>query len=57
VLCETGVHAVFIDPLVPDAMWPGIDLDVERVLVSHGEPVLRAGLSALRAALSEPRRP
>jgi len=29
---------------------PLLDLDVERVLVTHGEPVLEAGAAALRAA-------
>ena len=33
------------------ALAPLLDLDVEAVLVSHGEPVLRDGAAALRAAL------
>ncbi len=31
---------------------PVLDLPVERVLVSHGEPVLSGGLEALRSALA-----
>jgi hypothetical protein len=33
------------------ALAPLLELDVERVLVSHGEPVRRDGAAALRAAL------
>jgi len=36
-----------------EALAPLRDLRVSRVLVSHGEPVLRAGASALAAALEE----
>jgi hypothetical protein len=36
------------------ALRPVLDLPVERVLVSHGEPVLRRGRAALEAILSEP---
>jgi hypothetical protein len=35
-----------------DGLRPLLELPVERVLVSHGEPVLRDGLAAIRAALS-----
>ena len=34
-----------------DSLRPLLDLPVQRVLVSHGEPVLRAGKRALAAAL------
>jgi len=34
-----------------EALRPLLELPVERVLVSHGEPVLRDGRAALRAAL------
>jgi hypothetical protein len=34
------------------ALSPLLELPVERVLVSHGEPVLRGGGEALRAALA-----
>jgi hypothetical protein len=33
------------------SLRPLLELPVERVLVSHGEPVLRGGLEALAAAL------
>ena len=33
-------------------MWPLLDLDVERVLVTHGEPVLHEGREALKAAMA-----
>ena len=33
------------------ALAPLLELDAELVLVSHGEPVLRGGAAALRAAL------
>jgi len=42
-------------PAVADlraALRPLLDLPVERVLVSHGEPVLRDGREAIRAALA-----
>jgi hypothetical protein len=53
------------DPLDDDrAAWyrdafaptlePLLDLDVERVLVTHGEPVLHGGRAALEAALRRP---
>jgi glyoxylase-like metal-dependent hydrolase (beta-lactamase superfamily II) len=35
-------------------LQPLLELDVERVLVSHGEPVLTNGLEALRQALAQP---
>ena len=35
-----------------ESLRPLLDLPVERVLVSHGEPVLRDGLKALAAALN-----
>jgi hypothetical protein len=35
-----------------DSLRPLLDLPVQRVLVSHGEPVLRAGKRALAAALA-----
>jgi hypothetical protein len=34
-----------------EALRPLLDLEIERVLVSHGEPVLRRGRQALEAAL------
>lgn len=34
------------------ALRPLLDLPVERILVSHGEPVLRGGRTALERALS-----
>lgn len=37
---------------VRDALRPLLDLDVERILVSHGEPVLAGGREALRRALA-----
>ena len=47
---------VLIDPLVPPEdearFFEALDLDVEHVLVSHGDPVLTRGRDALRAALS-----
>jgi hypothetical protein len=33
------------------ALWPLLDLPLERILVSHGEPVLEAGRDALARAL------
>jgi glyoxylase-like metal-dependent hydrolase (beta-lactamase superfamily II) len=36
------------------SLRPLLDLPVERVLVSHGEPVLAGGRDALAAALGEP---
>jgi len=35
-----------------ETLRPVLDLDVERVLVSHGEPVLAGGAAALRALLA-----
>jgi hypothetical protein len=40
-----------------EALRPLLDLPVEAVLVSHGEPVLRGGRDAIAAALSERVRP
>ena len=37
-----------------DSLAPLLDLPVSRVLVSHGEPVLRGGARALAAALTKP---
>ncbi len=37
---------------VRETLRPLLDLDVERVLPSHGEPVLAGGAEALRAALA-----
>ena len=37
-----------------ESLRPLLDLPVERVLVSHGEPVLEDGRAALAAALDEP---
>jgi glyoxylase-like metal-dependent hydrolase (beta-lactamase superfamily II) len=37
-----------------ESLRPLLELPVERVLVSHGEPVLRGGTSALAAALDGP---
>lgn len=34
-----------------EALRPLLDLDVQRVLVSHGEPVMRDGAAAIRRAL------
>jgi glyoxylase-like metal-dependent hydrolase (beta-lactamase superfamily II) len=36
------------------SLRPALDLPVERVLVSHGEPVLHGGREALAAALEAP---
>jgi glyoxylase-like metal-dependent hydrolase (beta-lactamase superfamily II) len=36
------------------SLRPLLDLPLERVLVSHGEPILRGGRKALEAALTEP---
>ena len=41
-------------PELRAALEPLLDLPVERVLCSHGEPVLSGGRAALRAALSAP---
>ena len=38
-------------PAVVESLRPLLDLPVERVLVTHGEPVLEAGREALAAAL------
>ena len=38
-------------PALAKALRPLLDLEIERVLVSHGEPVLRRGREALEAAL------
>jgi hypothetical protein len=38
-----------------EALRPLLDLDIERVLVSHGEPVLGGGREALEAALRSAR--
>jgi len=38
---------------VSEALRPLLDLPIERVLVSHGEPVLARGRDALAAALSQ----
>jgi hypothetical protein len=35
-------------------LQPLLDLPIERVLVSHGEPVLSGGTDALRRCLSNP---
>jgi hypothetical protein len=43
---------VLIDPLVPDALRPLLDLPIELVLVSHGEPVFSGGRDALERALA-----
>jgi glyoxylase-like metal-dependent hydrolase (beta-lactamase superfamily II) len=37
-----------------ESLRPLLDLPIERVLVSHGEPVLEDGCAALAAALDEP---
>jgi hypothetical protein len=37
-----------------DSLRPLLDLPLERILVSHGEPVLRDALKALAAALDAP---
>ena len=46
-LPERTTHAVLAESLRPLA-----DLAVERILVSHGEPVLRDGRAALAAAIA-----
>ena len=38
-------------PALSEALRPLLDLDIERVLVSHGEPVLGGGREALETAL------
>jgi hypothetical protein len=35
-------------------LLPLLKLPIERVLVSHGEPVLSGGAEALRSCLSDP---
>ncbi|HVD66407.1 MAG TPA: hypothetical protein VNB65_05865, partial [Gaiellaceae bacterium] len=37
---------------LPEAMRPLLDLPIELVLVSHGEPVLENGQAAIERALS-----
>ena len=54
---ETPDTFVLIDPLVVNGDHAvldehAVDLPVEMVLVSHGEPVLRDGHAALEGALS-----
>jgi len=38
---------------VREALWPALDLPIARVLVAHGEPVLRNGKKALEQALRQ----
>jgi glyoxylase-like metal-dependent hydrolase (beta-lactamase superfamily II) len=40
-------------PAVREALQPALDLPIELVLVSHGEPVLSGGRRALRRALAQ----
>jgi hypothetical protein len=66
VLHQTDTQAVFIDALAParpprtsvalrQALAATLDgLDVELILVSHGEPTLRGGAAALARALQQP---
>ena len=46
-LPERTTHA-----LLAESLRPLVDLAVERILVSHGEPVLRDGRAALAAAIA-----
>ena len=48
---EAPEALVLIDPLL-DGLAPLLELPIEAVLVSHGDPVLRDGAAALRAALA-----
>jgi glyoxylase-like metal-dependent hydrolase (beta-lactamase superfamily II) len=41
-------------PAVREALRPALDLPIELVLVSHGEPVLKNGKAALREVLQAP---
>jgi hypothetical protein len=38
---------------VREALRPALELPIERVLVSHGEPVLTGGRAALESALDQ----
>jgi hypothetical protein len=40
-------------PELAALMQPLVDLPIERVLVSHGEPVLRGGRAALARAIAD----
>jgi glyoxylase-like metal-dependent hydrolase (beta-lactamase superfamily II) len=40
-------------PAVREALRPALELPIERVLVSHGEPVLAGGRTALEQALDQ----
>lgn len=50
-ICPAGWVGKGGQAAVRDALRPLLDLQVDRVLVSHGDPVLRGGNAALAAAL------
>jgi hypothetical protein len=51
---ESWLADVMLDrPRTAEAMRPLLELPIERVLVSHGEPVLQDGRAALARAISE----
>ena len=49
---QASTDPVWHDQVFVPTMAPLLDLDVERVLVTHGVPVLRDGREALRAAMA-----
>jgi glyoxylase-like metal-dependent hydrolase (beta-lactamase superfamily II) len=50
-ICPAGWVGKGGQAAVRDALEPLLDLPIDRVLVSHGDPVLRGGGAALAAAL------
>jgi hypothetical protein len=50
---DEKVRRFYAERFAP-TLEPLLELDVERVLVTHGEPVLEAGGEALAAALRRP---
>ena len=51
-VCQYGLEGETSPTAIRAALRALLDLPVERVLVSHGEPVLEGGLAALERALS-----
>ncbi len=49
---QASTDPVWHERVFVPTMRPLLDLDVERVLVTHGPPVLRDGHKALRAAMA-----
>jgi hypothetical protein len=49
---QASTDPIWHDRVFVPTMLPLLDLDVERVLVTHGPPVLRDGHEALRAAMA-----